>query len=67
MKKVVCTLTGKDGNAFAVIGRVKSALREAEVSSEEIDKYLEEVVSGDYDNLLCVSMNTLEKHNIEYK
>jgi hypothetical protein len=45
-------LVGEDGNAFAIMGRVASALKDAGVSKEEIDEYYAESTSGDYDNLL---------------
>jgi len=45
-------LVGEDGNAYAIMGRVSRALREADVPQAEIDLYLEESMSGDYDNLL---------------
>ena len=48
-------LIGHDGNAFAILGKVKKALREAKYSNEEIEEYLTEAMSGDYDNLLRVT------------
>jgi hypothetical protein len=45
-------LVGEDGNAFAIMARVASALKEAGVSKEEIDAYYAESTSGDYDHLL---------------
>jgi hypothetical protein len=45
-------LTGTDGNAYAIMGTVAAALREAGASKEEIDEYTEQSMSGDYDNLL---------------
>jgi hypothetical protein len=63
MKKRICRypnvkvkLTGKDGNAFAIMGAVSTALRDADVSTEEIERYTEESVSGDYDHLLATAM-----------
>jgi hypothetical protein len=49
-------LTGQDGNAFAIMGAVQKALRKAEVSKEEIDEYLKESMSGDYNHLLRTAM-----------
>ncbi len=49
-------LVGVDGNAFAVMGAVRRALRQAGNSSEVIDAYTDEAKSGDYDHLLAVSM-----------
>ena len=45
-------LVGEDGNAFAIMGRVASALKRAGVSQEEIDEYYAESTAGDYDHLL---------------
>ncbi len=45
-------LVGEDGNAVAIMGRVANALRKAGVSQEEINAYLDESMSGDYDNVL---------------
>jgi hypothetical protein len=53
-------LSGNDGNAFAVMGTVKSALKKAGASNEELDKYLADSMSGDYDNLLRVAMEWVE-------
>lgn len=49
-------LTGKDGNAFAIMGEVSAALRKGGVSAEEIKQYTDESMSGDYDNLLRTAM-----------
>lgn len=49
-------LTGNDGNAFAVMATVKSALKKGGASQEEIEQYLAESMSGDYDNLLRTAM-----------
>lgn len=45
-------LTGEDGNAFAIMGAVRRALRRHGVSAEEISEYTAESTSGDYDHLL---------------
>ena len=49
-------LVGHDGNAFAIMGRVRRALRAAGVSKEEVDEFIAECTSADYDHLLqtCV-------------
>lgn len=49
-------LSGHDGNAFAVMGRVTSALKEHDVPTEKIDEYRKESMSGDYDHLLRTAM-----------
>lgn len=53
-------LTGYDGNAFAILGRVKRALREAKVPQEEQDKFMQEATSGSYDHLLQTCMSWVE-------
>ncbi len=56
LTKQTVKLTGEDGNAFSVMGRVKKALKQSGADKEYIDKYLNAATSGDYDNLLVVSM-----------
>ena len=53
------TLTGMDGNAFAVIGAVSEALRRAGVDRQEIEGFVAEATSGDYDHLLRTCMRTV--------
>ena len=53
-------LIGEDGNAFAIMGRVKKALKHAGADKEYIDKYLSDAISGDYNHLLAVSMEYVE-------
>ena len=57
MEKPTVKLIDINGNAFAIIGRVKDALQKAGADKEFVDKYQDEVMSGDYDNLLCVTMD----------
>ena len=45
-------LSGTDGNAFAIMATVKNALKKAGVDQLEIDEYIHESMSGDYDHLL---------------
>lgn len=54
---VTVKIIGNDGNAFAILGAVQSAMRKAKVEKEVIDAYLKEAMSGDYDHLLCVTMD----------
>lgn len=49
-------LTGNDRNAFSIIGRVRTALREARVDNSEIDAYTAEAQGADYDHLLRTTM-----------
>ena len=49
-------LTGRDGNAFAIIGSVNAAMRQAGIKPNERDLFLQEAMSGDYNNLLRTTM-----------
>lgn len=53
-------LVGNNGNAFAILGTVKQALRKGKVPQDKIDEFLKEAMSGDYDNLLIVCMNWVD-------
>lgn len=57
---VTVQLTGTDGNAYAIMGTVQRALRQAGVPKQEIDEYLKESMSGDYDHLLQTAMTWVE-------
>lgn len=46
-------LAGEDGNAFAILGRVKRIMRRAGLPDSEWDSFYAEAKSGDYDNLLA--------------
>ena len=53
-------LTGEDGNAFSILGRVTKALRNASVSKEEREMFHAEATSGDYDHLLATAMRWVD-------
>jgi hypothetical protein len=53
---VTVKLTGNDGNAFSIMGAVSKALRKAGATQDEIQNYMTESMSGDYDNLLRTAM-----------
>ena len=57
------TLVGVDGNAWAVMGYVQNAMRTAKMSNDEIKKYHENATSGDYNHLLRVSVEMVDKCN----
>lgn len=57
---VTVTLVGDDGNAFAILGKVSKALRNAGATREEVDTYVDEATAGDYDNLLRTTMRWVE-------
>ncbi len=49
-------LVGGDGNAFAIMGAVNTALRRGGVDKAERDEYMEQSMSGDYNNVLMTAM-----------
>lgn len=53
-------IVGEDGNAFFIMGLVLSAMRRAGVSDEIRTAYQREAMSGDYGNLLRVTMDYVE-------
>ena len=53
-------LVGEDGNAFAILGRVRQALKANKISPEEQNNFMTEAMSGDYDNLLATCMRWVE-------
>jgi hypothetical protein len=54
---VTVQLTGKDGNACAIIGRTAKAMRDAGVDNDAIADYTKKAMAGDYDNVLSVTMD----------
>jgi len=48
-------LSGNDGNAYAVMASIRSALKRAGADEADISLYTQESMSGDYDNLLRVA------------
>ena len=59
-KGVKVQLTGEDGNAFFIIGRVTKAMKKANVDKSVIDAFTNEAMSGDYDNVLRTCMKYVE-------
>lgn len=62
-RKVVIDLTGPEGNAFYLMGIVRSTFRRSG-ASELGDSIVKEMTSGDYENLLKVFDRYLGDHYI---
>jgi hypothetical protein len=58
--EVSVRLSGVDGNAFAILGAVREALRSAGVPQAEIEEFTEQAKSGGYDELLQTCMRWVE-------
>jgi len=59
------TLVGVDGNAFSVMGYVRHAMKECRKTKAEIDAYTKDAMSSDYNHLLGVSIEMIDKLNEE--
>lgn len=57
------TLVGVDGNAFSIMGYVRSAMKSAQMTSQDIDAYTKDATSSDYNHLLVVSCEMIDKVN----
>jgi len=58
--KIKVKLVGEDGNAFAILGRVKAALRQGGVPPEECAAFMKEAMGGDYNHLLATCMEWVD-------
>ena len=56
-------LVGVDGNAFAVMAYVLKAMKECKMSKEEQSDYQTKAMSSDYNHLLAVSVEMIDKCN----
>lgn len=63
MNKEKYTLVGVDGNAYAIMGYVMRAMRREGKSKEEIEAYRYDATKSDYNELICVSCEMLDKLN----
>ena len=54
--EITVELSGQDGNAFMILGLCKRSMQRAHLPQEEIDKFMKEATSGDYNHLLATVM-----------
>jgi len=54
--EVEVKLISNDGNAFAVIGAVRKAMRRAKIDPDKIKEFETDAMSGDYNNVLRTCM-----------
>ena len=52
----IVKLSGRDGNAFAIMGACQKAARKAGWSAEKIKLVMSNMMAGDYDHLLQTAM-----------
>ena len=53
-------LSGTDGNAFSVLGKVKAAMKKGGIDDLIIREFIGEATSGDYNHLLGVCCDYCE-------
>jgi hypothetical protein len=56
----IVKLSGRDGNAFAIMGACQRAARQAGWSAEQINLVMNEMTAGDYDHLLQTAMKNFD-------
>lgn len=56
---ITVQLTGEDGNAFMIMGKVIKALKRGG-HADLVTAYQKEAISGDYDHLLATTMEYVE-------
>lgn len=54
MSKEMYSLVGIDGNAYSLMGYTQDAMAEQGFSKEEIDVFLKDATSGNYNHLVGV-------------
>lgn len=54
--EVEVQLSGTDGNVFSILGKVNRALRNAGATPTELDEFMDDATSGDYDHALVTAM-----------
>lgn len=57
------SLVNIDGNAFSIMAYVQKAMRNTGFEKKEIDSYIKDAMSSDYDHLLLVSVENVDKSN----
>jgi len=53
-------LVGTNGNAFAIIGRVRSALKKTGATEQDLKEFTTDATSGDYDHVLQTCMKWVD-------
>lgn len=57
------TLVGIDGNAYNIMGYVRDAMHDAKMTNDDIDAYIKDATSSDYNHLLAVSCEMIDRVN----
>jgi hypothetical protein len=57
---ILVELIGTDGNAFALMGKVRRALKDNGVPATEIAEFTQACIGGDYNHLLSTIMDWVD-------
>lgn len=57
------TLVGINGNAYSIMGYVRDAMHDAKMTSYDIDAYIKDATSSDYNHLVAVSCEMIDRVN----
>ena len=57
------TLVGINGNAYSIMGYVRDAMHDAKMTNDDIDAYIKDATSSDYNHLLAVSCEMIDRVN----
>ena len=57
------TLVGINGNAYSIMGYVRAAMDDANMTKDDIDAYVKDATSSDYNHLLSVSCEMIDRVN----
>ena len=57
------TLIGINGNAYSIMRYVRAAMDDAKMTNDDIDAYIKDATSSDYNHLLAVSCEMIDRVN----
>ena len=57
------TLVGINGNAYSIMGYVRDAMHDAKMTNDDIDAYIKDATSSDYNYPLTVSCEMIDRVN----
>ena len=57
------TLVGINGNAYSIMDYVRVAMDDANMTNDDIDAYVKDATSSDYNHLVAVSCEMIDKVN----
>ena len=57
---ITVELVSKDGNAFNILGICRRAMKQADLPQSEIETFIQEATSGNYDHLLATCLDWFE-------